>query len=63
MAGLTKRQKKELAQQKELEDKRKAYEDALSTLDPQAPARSFVQMKLDDIGGSAAPVAADKAGS
>ncbi len=45
------------------DEARKAYQDALSTLDPQAPARSFVQMKLDDIGGGAAPVAADKAGS
>lgn len=36
MAGLTKRQKKELAQQKELEDKRKAYEDAKAAYDGSA---------------------------
>ena len=30
-------------------DARAAYEDALSHLDPQAPNRNFVQMKLDDL--------------
>jgi predicted negative regulator of RcsB-dependent stress response len=37
------------------DDARAAYQDALSHLDPQAPNRSFVQMKLDDLG--AAPLA------
>ena len=36
-----------------IEDARAAYQDALSHLDPQAPNRSFVQMKLDDL--AAAP--------
>lgn len=31
------------------DDARAAYQDALSHLDPQAPNRDFVQMKLDDI--------------
>jgi len=42
------------------DDARKAYEDALTHLDPQAPNRSFVQMKLDNLG--AAP-ATEKQGS
>jgi predicted negative regulator of RcsB-dependent stress response len=43
---------------------RTAYQDALSHLDPQAPNRNFVQMKLDDL--AAAPAAApaqEKVGS
>ncbi|HVT31428.1 MAG TPA: tetratricopeptide repeat protein [Rhodanobacteraceae bacterium] len=32
------------------DDARKAYQDALLHLEPQAPNRSFVQMKLDDLG-------------
>lgn len=40
---------------------RTAYEDALTHLDPQAPNRNFVQMKLDDLGAAAAvPVAPAK---
>ncbi|MCR6701016.1 MAG: tetratricopeptide repeat protein [Dokdonella sp.] len=40
------------------EEARAAYRDALAKLDPQAPNRSFVQMKLDDLG--AAPAAAQQ---
>ena len=48
MAGLTKRQKKELAQQKELEDKRKAYEDAKAAYDGSAESeRSLTQAKKE----------------
>lgn len=36
---------------------RTAYEEALSKLDPAAPNRGFVQMKLDDVGGASAPAA------
>ena len=36
---------------------RAAYTDALSHLDPQAPNRTFVQMKLDDLASAAAPAA------
>ena len=39
-----------------VDDARAAYQDALSHLDPQAPNRSFVQMKLDDL--AAAPTQA-----
>lgn len=45
------------------EEARTAYQAALADLDPQAPNRNFVQMKLDDIGGGAAAPATDKAGS
>jgi predicted negative regulator of RcsB-dependent stress response len=38
------------------DDARAAYQDALTHLDPQAPSRDLVQMKLDNLG--AAPVAA-----
>jgi len=38
------------------DDARAAYQDALTHLDPQAPNRDLVQMKLDNLG--AAPVAA-----
>jgi predicted negative regulator of RcsB-dependent stress response len=38
-------------------DARAAYQDALSHLDPQAPTRAFVQMKLDDLGGAPAAIA------
>jgi predicted negative regulator of RcsB-dependent stress response len=40
------------------DDARKAYQDALSHLDAQAPNRSFVQMKLDDLGALPAASAA-----
>ncbi|MBO9664530.1 tetratricopeptide repeat protein [Dokdonella sp.] len=36
------------------DDARKAYQDALTNLDAQAPNRNYVQMKLDDLGASAA---------
>lgn len=39
---------------------RTAYEEALSKLDPQAPNRGFVQMKLDDVGGATAPAAPEQ---
>jgi predicted negative regulator of RcsB-dependent stress response len=45
-------------------DARAAYQDALSHLDPQAPNRAFVQMKLDDLGAepvAAAPAAKEEA--
>jgi predicted negative regulator of RcsB-dependent stress response len=38
------------------DDARAAYQDALTHLDPQAPNRQFVQMKLDDLGGAKAVV-------
>jgi predicted negative regulator of RcsB-dependent stress response len=39
------------------DEARRAYEGALATLDPQAPARGLLQMKLDDVGGATtAPV-------
>ncbi|MET0230922.1 MAG: tetratricopeptide repeat protein [Rhodanobacteraceae bacterium] len=38
------------------DDARAAYQESLSRLDPQAPSRDLVQMKLDNLG--AAPVAA-----
>lgn len=44
-------------------DARAAYEDALSHLDPQAPNRDFVQMKLNDIALTAAAVPAKAAES
>lgn len=48
MAGLTKRQKKELAQQKELEDKRKAYEDAKAAYDGSAESeKRLLQAKQE----------------
>jgi predicted negative regulator of RcsB-dependent stress response len=34
------------------DDARAAYKDALANLDPNAPNRGFVQMKLDDLGGA-----------
>ena len=34
------------------EDARAAYNDALANLDPNAPNRAFVQMKLDDLGSA-----------
>jgi predicted negative regulator of RcsB-dependent stress response len=37
------------------DDARAAYQDALAHLDPQAPNRQFVQMKLDDLGGAPKP--------
>jgi predicted negative regulator of RcsB-dependent stress response len=37
------------------DDARKAYEDALTHIEPQAPNRSFVQMKLDDLGAPPPP--------
>lgn len=41
------------------DDARKAYQDALTNLDPQAPNRNYVQMKLDDLGAPAtAPASA-----
>ncbi len=46
------------------DDARAAYKDALSHLDPQAPNRAFVQMKLDDLGGTttaATPAAKEEA--
>lgn len=44
------------------DEARRAYEGALATLDPQAPARALLQMKLDDVGGAAAaPVPAPSA--
>lgn len=50
------------------DDARKAYQDALTHLEAQAPNRSLVQMKLDDLGApppaSAAPAPApEKSGS
>lgn len=36
------------------DDARRAYEGALAALDPQAPARALLQMKLDDVGGATA---------
>jgi predicted negative regulator of RcsB-dependent stress response len=39
------------------DDARTAYQDALAHLDPQAPNRDFVQMKLDDLAVATAPVA------
>lgn len=45
-----------LAAQNRGDDARAAYTEALSHLDPQAPNRDLVQMKLDNLG--AAPVAA-----
>ncbi|HEX5124514.1 MAG TPA: tetratricopeptide repeat protein [Rhodanobacteraceae bacterium] len=39
------------------DDARAAYQDALAHLDPQAPNRQFVQMKLDDLGGAPKPEA------
>jgi predicted negative regulator of RcsB-dependent stress response len=36
------------------DEARRAYEGALATLDPQAPARALLQMKLDDVGGATA---------
>lgn len=42
------------------DEARVAYEGALASLDPQAPARALLQMKLDDAGGAtAAPAAAE----
>ena len=35
---------------KRIDDARAAYTEALATLDPNAPDRAFVQMKLDDLG-------------
>jgi len=43
------------------DDARAAYQDALTHLDPQAPNRQFVQMKLDDLGGAPKPVSAPAA--
>jgi len=43
------------------DDARNAYQDALSNLDAQAPNRGFVQMKLDDLAGTATPTAAPAA--
>lgn len=37
-----------------LDDARNAYQSALTNLDPQAPNRNYVQMKLDDLGAPAA---------
>jgi predicted negative regulator of RcsB-dependent stress response len=37
---------------------RTAYQDALSHLDPQAPNRNFVQMKLDDLAAAPTPATA-----
>ena len=48
-----------LAQLNRNDDARAAYQDALSHLDPQAPNRAFVQMKLDNL--AAAPAAPAKA--
>ncbi len=45
-----------------VDDARAAYQDALSHLDPQAPNRDFVQMKLDDIAATSA-AAPQKTGS
>lgn len=42
------------------DEARAAYQEALSNLDSQAPNRSFVQMKLDDLGPAAAAPAAKK---
>jgi predicted negative regulator of RcsB-dependent stress response len=42
------------------DEARAAYQDALSNLDPQAPNRSFVQMKLDNLAPGVAPPAATK---
>jgi len=42
------------------DEARAAYQDALSNLDPQAPNRSFVQMKLDNLAPAAAAPAATK---
>lgn len=44
-----------LAKLNRADDARAAYQDALTHLDPQAPSRAFVQMKLDELG--AAPIA------
>jgi predicted negative regulator of RcsB-dependent stress response len=40
------------------DDARKAYQEALASLDPQSPNRSFLQMKLDDLAVAAAPAPA-----
>jgi predicted negative regulator of RcsB-dependent stress response len=42
------------------DDARAAYQEALSHLDPQAPNRAFVQMKLDNLASTAAAPAAAK---
>ena len=42
------------------DDARAAYQDALSHLDPQAPNRAFVQMKLDNLGATTVAPAAVK---
>jgi predicted negative regulator of RcsB-dependent stress response len=41
-----------------VDDARAAYQDALSHLDPQAPNRNFVQMKLDDLAAAPAKASA-----
>ena len=50
-----------LAQLNRNADARAAYQEALSHLDPQAPNRAFVQMKLDNL--AAAPATATKEAS
>lgn len=45
---------------KRTDDARTAYLDALANLDPNAPTRNFVQMKLDDLGRAAKDTAAEK---
>ncbi|MEP7042301.1 MAG: tetratricopeptide repeat protein [Dokdonella sp.] len=42
-----------LAKLGRVDDARSAYQDALTHLDPQAPNRSFVQMKLDNLAAAA----------
>ncbi|HEY0230790.1 MAG TPA: tetratricopeptide repeat protein [Dokdonella sp.] len=42
-----------LAKLGRVDDARTAYQDALTHLDPQAPNRSFVQMKLDNLAAAA----------
>jgi predicted negative regulator of RcsB-dependent stress response len=50
-----------LAKLNRSDDARAAYQDALAHLDGQAPNRQFVQMKLDDLGGTPKPAAAPAA--
>jgi len=47
-----------LVKQGHLDAARTAYQDALTHLEPQAPNRTFVQMKLDDLGAATVAEAA-----
>ena len=52
-----------LAQLNRNDDARAAYQDALTRLDPQAPNRPFVQMKLDNLASTPVAQAAPKESS